>query len=1326
MAAQENIGGIINSYFVVDSIDAGTKTKVFVDISEDISSLQRGDKVLLIQMTGSERQDLGPTIDHPQGNVNNTGQYEFLAVASVDEIAHTVTFTATLKGTYDAGEKFQLVKVYEGEEAVIQSTITPLPWNGSKGGIIAMVVYKKLTFEADIDASASGFRGANPEPYSASCRPDNDTMYFHVNALNRAGRKGEGILTVNDSLLKGGGKAINGGGGGVGLHGGGGGGGNWGIGGNGGGQYLSDCSSLQNAGPGTDIQNNYATQFQLFMGGGGGSSTYLSGFTATKGGNGGGLVIILSDSIDGNNHSIISNGQSVVTSATAGAGGGGAGGTIALEAKYYLSALNIHADGGKGGNTVCNATKGGGAGGGGGGGYIRYSGDGAVPSNFSYSFAGGSRGTSACGKSGSGGNTGAIANGLKVRLNGFVFNTISGPDTICAGTHPDTIWGSTPKAGVSMDKYSFQWLRSTDSINWEAATGANGLTWIKPDTLGETMYFTRVVSIPTESISDTALAVKTYVWPKIRGNNLAIRDTLCERTSPGVLNGGVLSGGNGTFTYKWQSSPDALAWTDRSPSSTLNEAILDATKYYRRIAYSIAVCFDTSNVDTLTVLPDVSNNSFFSADTTICNNLQGGVLRATQPANGDGKFRYQWLQSTNNSTYTLLAGQTGDTLNAGPLTSTRYYKRIVYSGGGNVCRDTTAVARTINVLPTIVVANIRSDSTRYCYGDTPSIVLGGSASGGSGEYAISWYRRALNESWVKIDEANEQTNYLPSSPYYDTAQVQRVIVSGADDACIDSSNILQIDVLPEITNLLVSEDETICELGVPTTFIESPASGGAGGFSYLWISQIGTFNWQLASTDNGPNNNTSYTSSTLDESTRFARIATSQICADTSNSISITVYPKIENNYVIGGATQYTCYNTSKPLIGQVPTGGDPISGFDFQWQQSLDQLAWTNLEGSLNALQTPVLTDIAYYRRLLSSGETSQCKDTSDAVLLNINPLPIGDIISSTDTICDDVNLLVAYNVSGNGPWTFELGNSLKNYGTFDVSATTGSIAVPMTRSDSLRVINIIDDSTCYADLSGISGRVIATVFAVPQAFAGDTDSVCGLKYVLNPEGEAEAGLWTSTGAEFNDPTLFGAEATAAAYGTTTMKWKIWNWQCFDSSTIDITFFEQPLDVDAGADQYLNNEFQTVLAANENPFTSTWRVLERTVDFVDPSLYNTTVYFDSVGIYNLVWTIQNGVCEAISDTVEIEVGDILVYDGFSPNGDGVNDHYTLKLSGRPATFTVISQFGTVVYEEDATERIEWDGKNSKGQDLPTGIYFFVIKEEGRPKDITGYFELRR
>ncbi|MBC7418700.1 MAG: gliding motility-associated C-terminal domain-containing protein, partial [Pedobacter sp.] len=69
---------------------------------------------------------------------------------------------------------------------------------------------------------------------------------------------------------------------------------------------------------------------------------------------------------------------------------------------------------------------------------------------------------------------------------------------------------------------------------------------------------------------------------------------------------------------------------------------------------------------------------------------------------------------------------------------------------------------------------------------------------------------------------------------------------------------------------------------------------------------------------------------------------------------------------------------------------------------------------------------------------------------------------------------------------------------------------------------------------------------------------------------------------------------------------------------------------------------------------------------------------------------------------------EIIIPTAFSPNGDGVNDTWTIAAAGAfdHAKIKIFNRYGNLVYQNDGTFT-SWDGKY-KGAVLPTGVYYYT------------------
>ncbi|GIV34085.1 MAG: hypothetical protein KatS3mg031_1620 [Chitinophagales bacterium] len=105
-------------------------------------------------------------------------------------------------------------------------------------------------------------------------------------------------------------------------------------------------------------------------------------------------------------------------------------------------------------------------------------------------------------------------------------------------------------------------------------------------------------------------------------------------------------------------------------------------------------------------------------------------------------------------------------------------------------------------------------------------------------------------------------------------------------------------------------------------------------------------------------------------------------------------------------------------------------------------------------------------------------------------------------------------------------------------------------------------------------------------------------------------------------------------------------------------------------------------------------------------------------GIYTLTVTDQYN-CTTIIDSIEVPLDStgtincdsLIIYDVFSPNGDGVNDIWIINgLASYPENeLQIYNRWGNVVYEARPYKN-DWKGESKNGKPLPAATYYFILK----------------
>lgn len=353
---------------------AGTGATVSLTVAAPLFS---GD-VLLLHQT----QDVFATVptSSPMFAVGDAGLWETAVVASAG--GTTVALQSALTHAYDStgARRAQSCRIRQYRDVTVRgpATLTARDWNGTSGGILAVMVSGTLTLTTGglpgvagaLTASHNGFRAGiavdsgNVSDVTAETTPD-----------QAGGAKGEGLDGSHFGLY-GRGNAANGGGGGNGLYAGAGGGGGYGSGGAGGKQAQGAgdiAETAGRAGAGAGVADRI-----LFGGGGGiGHATTEAG----TGGVGGGVLLLFARQITGQGGISTLGGDGLELFDTEGAPGGGGGGTVVLAFAVGTGwSGSATAFGGAGGSNQCDGVNHCGPGGGGGGGSVLLL-EGALPAS---------------------------------------------------------------------------------------------------------------------------------------------------------------------------------------------------------------------------------------------------------------------------------------------------------------------------------------------------------------------------------------------------------------------------------------------------------------------------------------------------------------------------------------------------------------------------------------------------------------------------------------------------------------------------------------------------------------------------------------------------------------------------------------------------------------------------------------------------------------------------------------------------------------------------------------------------------------------------------
>ncbi len=620
--------------------------------------------------------------------------------------------------------------------------------------------------------------------------------------------------------------------------------------------------------------------------------------------------------------------------------------------------------------------------------------------------------------------------------------TATPPNTFCLTGNPGVISGSTP---VSSGTFTYQWQTSTDNITFTDIAGAIAKDY-DPTNLNATTYYRRAVISASCATPVLSNVVTITVQSGLSNNKITAPATsvFCAAGNPLAIVGNVPSGGDGTYTYTWQSSADNINFVTIAGAiaKDYDPGTVNVTTYYRRTAVSTLCTVPLlSNVVTITVQPVISNNAITAPiAVNFCTTGNAAAITGSAPSGDTGTYNYQWQSSTNNATFSNIAGATNKDYDPPIVNITTYFRRTVASGACTLPVVSNTV--TIKVEPALANNSITGPATNtFCVAADPAAITGSTPTGGNGAYSYQWQNSADNINFNNIAGAVVK-DYDP--PVVNaTTYFRRAVVS---DVCTAPliSNIISIKIVAPvaITNNVITAPvvTAFCTSGNPGAVTGNTPSGGIGTFTYQWQSSANSITF----TDIAGATAIDFDPPTITADTYYRRVATSGTCLApvNSNVISIKILPAVNNNIVTAPlATDFCASGDAGVIAGSTPTGG--TGTYVYQWQSSANNTTFTDIAGATaKDYDPPVVNVTTYYRRTVISGSCAT-RVLSNVVTITIQPALSNNNITAPTVkdFCVTGNpQAIVGNVpsGGNGAYTYRWQSSTDNTTFTDITGAT------------------------------------------------------------------------------------------------------------------------------------------------------------------------------------------------------------------------------------------------------------------------------------------------
>ncbi|MGZ3904610.1 MAG: T9SS type B sorting domain-containing protein [Bacteroidia bacterium] len=854
-----------------------------------------------------------------------------------------------------------------------------------------------------------------------------------------------------------------------------------------------------------------------------------------------------------------------------------------------------------------------------------------------------------------------------------------------------------------------------------AGTDGNGCVGVGTGTI--TIYNTPTVTVnsPATCIGGTvtlnANGASTYTWSTAEnGNSISVNPSTstdytvtgtdangCENLAvasvtinplPTIISNSVAIcpgatatlTANGASTYTWNTSATGATITD-NPMVNTNYTVTgtDANGCINTATTTIAVV----NTLTVTATPSV---------TTICNGSSATIT-------GGGASSYTWTPSSS------LSSGNGTSVSASPTVMTTY--TVVGSSGS--CKDSTTFTVNVNTLPNVTAA---TTATTVCSGISVTL-------NGGGAQTYTW--------------SNGVTDGIAFTP----STTQTYTVNGTDaNGCVNSAT-----VSVSVTNLTITATSS-----TPSVCIGSSATLTAMGAT--------NYTWSPSSTLSSANGSTVTATPTSTVPVTYTVVGTAGTCsASTTVSFSVNTPPVITASAsatsVCQGGT--VTVNASGALV-YVWTGGvsngvpfTPSStqtysvvGIDFSGCASNMASVTVSVTPSPTISVTPSQTVCAgQTATMTATGATTYTWSTNEngpSITINtmfvgsmiytvqgtngtgcpsniasttVTTIPISTITVTSAAVCPGATATLTASGATSYTWSPATG----------LSTTTGSVVTATTANTTTYVV-----TGNFGACSAISDTSTVTVNPSPTITVTPSQNACAGNPVSLTAGGAATYTWMPGNSHSSTLVVTPGSSTSYTVNGTSAA------GCVGSSTVTsvnvnptptVSFVPDP----SGGQAPLAVNFTNTSNGN-GPLSSYWSFGNGdTSTFTSP--HETFINSGSYPVI-LVVTDVNGCKDTAMTTIIVTDAPVVIIipNVFTPNGDSINDVFSITGVGiSKINCKIYDRWGVFLYEWSDLHG-GWDGKNvSNGKEVTDGTYYFILSYsdiKSKSYNRQGYLQLIR
>ncbi len=753
----------------------------------------------------------------------------------------------------------------------------------------------------------------------------------------------------------------------------------------------------------------------------------------------------------------------------------------------------------------------------------------------------------------------ATANGCQTIINNVTI-TVNPKPTISGAPSTQTLCGGNPitpivlSSGSGISGTTFSWTRD-NTVNVSGINGSgsgNTITGVLNNTTSTNQTVTFTLSSSANGCASDNATTEVIVLPKPLLTATPSTQTICNNTAISTI---TLSSANSlpgtTFTWTRNNTANLTGIASSGTGNAISGTLVNNTSVTQTTTFTITVtagngCSNTTTAS-VTVYAPLTAPVIGSSQTACIFSTPAALSITTQPSGGSGVYTYQWQSSTDNVTFTNIAGATNNTYQPAFLNNGSddvFYRLIINNTCGSVTSNvvfvevvsnvgftfdinnapTGAVCPSTTFTPQISSLHLSTSAVRFTWTADANFIspsTGGPV--GTTGNAFFFFRTSTGNIGPLTTQNN--TNATVTTQITITPSVYNFPgpPSGAF-LCSTSPQILNVTIRPRPVATATALENTICNGSGAN--IQVTGNITDANMTFSWTRNNTT---NVSGTNSGTSGNiapggiftianTLTNNSANVQNVTFTITPSSNGCNGSPVTVTISIAPTVTSGTI--AANQTIC------------SGGDPAaftqtvaatgSNLTYQWQSSTDNITFTNITGATSVTyDAGTLTQTTWFRRItISTVNGKECYATSNTIQVNVNSINPGSI-SGNQTICSggDPLAFTEVNATGGGTISYQwqsnttgCSGSWTNIAGANSATYDAPSGVTVTTYYRRMATSLLNSVAC----SDYSNCIVVTVNEVTGGLIADNQTLCG-----------------------NNPAAFSVITPSTGLGTLSYQWQ-------------------------------------------------------------------------------------------------------------------------------------------------------------------------------------------